>query len=135
MKGHKTCPICGENTFFVQLKYGRKAVYLSFAHATPLSEAMESVYTEEKAPKILNGEQVYERVKHLMSSCEKVKRNTIEKNVWKKRSIFFNLLYLKYLFVRHCLDVMHIKKNICDSIIRTLLNVIRLRMESKIDWI
>ena len=36
---------------------------------------------EEKVPKALNGEQVYERVKHLMSSCEKVKKNIIEKNV------------------------------------------------------
>ena len=57
-----------------------------------------------------------------MPSCEKVKQNIIEKNIWKKRSIFFNLPYWKCLFVRHCLDVMHIEKNVCDSIIETLLN-------------
>jgi len=28
---------------------------------------------EERAPKALNGEQVYERLKHLMPSCGKVK--------------------------------------------------------------
>ncbi|CAL2229527.1 unnamed protein product [Prunus armeniaca] len=36
---------------------------------------------------------------------------------WKKKSIFFDLEYWKYLPVRHVLDVMHIEKNVCDSII------------------
>ena len=42
---------------------------------------------------------------------------------WKKKSIFFNLEYWKYLHVRHNLDVMHIKKNVCESIIGTLFNI------------
>ena len=36
---------------------------------------------------------------------------------------YFLTPYWKCLFVRHCFDVMHIKKNVCDSIIRTLLNI------------
>ncbi|VVA39052.1 PREDICTED: transposon, partial [Prunus dulcis] len=31
--------------------------------------------------------------------------------------------YWKYLPVRHALDVMHIEKNVCDSIIGTLLEI------------
>ncbi|VVA38629.1 PREDICTED: transposon, partial [Prunus dulcis] len=31
--------------------------------------------------------------------------------------------YWKYLRVRHALDVMHIEKNVCDSIIGTLLEI------------
>ncbi|KAL6289134.1 hypothetical protein ACE6H2_006644 [Prunus campanulata] len=42
---------------------------------------------------------------------------------WKKKSKFFDLEYWKYLPVRHVLDVMHIEKNICDSIIGTLLEI------------
>ncbi|CAL2259577.1 unnamed protein product [Prunus armeniaca] len=42
---------------------------------------------------------------------------------WKKKSIFFDLEYWKYLPVRHVLDVMHIEKNVCDSIISTLLEI------------
>ncbi|KAL6214278.1 hypothetical protein ACLB2K_013715 [Fragaria x ananassa] len=42
---------------------------------------------------------------------------------WKKKSIFFELEYWKFLPVRHCLDVMHIEKNVCDSLLGTLLNV------------
>ncbi|CAL9011652.1 unnamed protein product [Prunus brigantina] len=42
---------------------------------------------------------------------------------WKKKSIFFDLEYWKYLPVRHALDVMHIEKNVCDSILGTLLEI------------
>ena len=41
--------------------------------------------------------------------------------MWKKRSIFFDLPYWSDLDVRHCIDVMHVEKNVCDSVIRTLL--------------
>ena len=41
---------------------------------------------------------------------------------WKKKSIFFELEYWKYLHIRHNLDVMHIEENFYESIIGTLLN-------------
>ncbi|XP_062103991.1 uncharacterized protein LOC133815129 [Humulus lupulus] len=43
---------------------------------------------------------------------------------WKKKSIFFELEYWRHLLVRHNLDIMHIEKNICDSLIGTLLNIL-----------
>ena len=36
--------------------------------------------------------------------------------------MFFELLYWRHLHVRHCIDVLHVKKNVCDSIVGTLLN-------------
>ncbi|XP_024198613.2 uncharacterized protein LOC112201923 [Rosa chinensis] len=42
---------------------------------------------------------------------------------WKKKSIFFELPYWETLLLRHNLDMMHIEKNICESIIGTLLNM------------
>ncbi|XP_075497779.1 uncharacterized protein LOC142535021 [Primulina tabacum] len=42
---------------------------------------------------------------------------------WKKKSIFFNLPYWKHLHVRHCLDVMHIEKNVFEYLINALMNV------------
>ncbi|WMV37344.1 hypothetical protein MTR67_030729 [Solanum verrucosum] len=42
---------------------------------------------------------------------------------WNKKSIFFDLPYWKTLLLRHNLDVMHIEKNICDSILGTILDV------------
>ena len=51
------------------------------------------------------------------------KSNMISTNCWKKKSIIFELEYYKYLHVHHNLDVMHIEKNVCESIIDTLLNI------------
>lgn len=44
---------------------------------------------------------------------------------WKKLSIFFDLPYWKDNLLRHNLDVMHNEKNICESILTTLLNIDR----------
>ena len=38
-----------------------------------------------------------------------------------KKNIFFQFPYWKTLILLHNLDVMHIEKNICDSIVGTLL--------------
>jgi hypothetical protein len=41
----------------------------------------------------------------------------------KKKSIFFELPYWSSLKLRHNLDVIHIEKNICKSILGTLMNI------------
>jgi hypothetical protein len=43
--------------------------------------------------------------------------------LWKKKSIFFKLLYWKDNLLRHNLDVMHIEKNVIDNILCTLLDI------------
>ena len=40
-----------------------------------------------------------------------------------KKVNFFELAYLQYNLLRHNLDVMHIEKNIVDSILGTLLDI------------
>ncbi|GJS84098.1 putative transposase-associated domain-containing protein [Tanacetum coccineum] len=46
-----------------------------------------------------------------------------EHQLWKKKSVFFELPYWEYNLLRHNLDVMHIEKNIFDNVIGTLLNL------------
>ncbi|GKA67005.1 uncharacterized protein Tco_0766813 [Tanacetum coccineum] len=41
----------------------------------------------------------------------------------KKRKLFDNNIEWECLQVRHCLDVMHIEKNVCESLIGLLLNI------------
>ena len=41
----------------------------------------------------------------------------------KGRRIFFNLPYWSALLIRHNLDVMHIEKNTCESLLGTLLEI------------
>ena len=40
-----------------------------------------------------------------------------------KKSIFFNLPYWKTNLLHHCLDVMHIKKNIYKLLLEMILNI------------
>jgi hypothetical protein len=42
---------------------------------------------------------------------------------WRKKSVFFELPYWDSLPVRHNLVVMHIEKNICESLLGTLLDI------------
>ena len=67
---------------------------------------------------------VYDWVKDIITIFWKTqKKSSSEMNIWKKRLIFFNLPYWSDLHVRHCVDVMHVEKNVCDSLIGTLLNI------------
>jgi hypothetical protein len=45
-----------------------------------------------------------------------------EGSIWKKKSVFWKLPYWPYLSVRHCLDPMHITKNVCTNTLNTLMN-------------
>ncbi|KAL0560459.1 hypothetical protein IC582_000864 [Cucumis melo] len=49
--------------------------------------------------------------------------NRSENICWNRLSSFFELPYLKDMHVRHCLDVMHIEKNVCMNILNTLLDI------------
>jgi hypothetical protein len=44
------------------------------------------------------------------------------RGVWKARSIFWDLPYWKYLHTPHSLDLMHITKNVCESLVATIIN-------------
>ena len=85
-------------------------------------------------PKPLAGNQVYDWVKDILTIFGRTqKKDASEKNIWKKMSLFFDLLYWFDLNVRHCIDVMHVKKNVCDSLMGTLLNIKGNRMTSSRD--
>ena len=72
----------------------------------------------------LIGKQVFEWVEDINTIFGKTqKKLTSEKNIWKKRSIFFDLPYWSDLDVRHCIDVMHVEKSVRDSVINMLLNI------------
>ena len=42
---------------------------------------------------------------------------------WIRKSIFFELEYWSELKMRHNIDVMHVEKNVCESVVNTLLNI------------
>ncbi|CAL9018534.1 unnamed protein product [Prunus brigantina] len=118
VKGYKACPICGDDTPSHRLKNGHKICYIGHRKWLPINHP----YRRQRAA--FNGKPEYgtppepltgEEVLHMVEDGDRV--------CWKKKSIFFDLEYWKYLPMRHALDVMHIEKNVCDSIIGTLLEI------------
>jgi len=88
-----------------------------------LKKAFNGYQEHDICPTPLSGLQIYEKVKNINVTFGKMKKKKIVTEIWKKRSIFFYLSYWCKLDVRHCIDVMHIENNMCDSLIRTLMNI------------
>ena len=55
--------------------------------------------------------------------------------VFKKKSVFWKLPYWEILRVRHCIDVMHVEKNVCESILGTLLKIKGKRKDGEGSWL
>lgn len=69
------------------------------------------------------GDEVYRLQEYLNIVFGKIKKGSIERNIWKNRSMFFDLPYWSSHNVKHYLDVMHVEKNECDSLIEILINI------------
>jgi len=130
VKGHHASPICEENTSYHQLKYGRKTCYIDhrklFKCNHPyyrLKKAFNGCQEDKTAPPPLTGDKVYNRVSNIKVNYGKTVKHSGVRNIWKKKSIFFELPYWFKIDVRHCIDVMHVEKNVCDNIIGILLNI------------
>ncbi|XP_028201789.1 uncharacterized protein LOC114385965 [Glycine soja] len=131
VKGHHACPICEKDTSYLQLKHRKKTVYTRhrrFLKAFHLYRRMKKAFNGtsefESAPIPLSGHEVFDRVKNIVTIYGKTqKKDGSHNQLWKKKSIFFYLPYWCHLDVRHCLDVMHVEKNVCDSLVGTLLNI------------
>ncbi|KAL6133303.1 hypothetical protein ACLB2K_065540 [Fragaria x ananassa] len=91
-------------------------------------ETLEEIEKDD-APTSLTGEKTFARVQGLPKASGKgnapapYKGPPENRPCWKKKSVFYDLDYWKFFPVRHNLDVMHIKKNCCDAILGTLLNI------------
>ncbi|XP_042486512.1 uncharacterized protein LOC122066739 [Macadamia integrifolia] len=142
-KGALACPCCNKDTSSRWLKYGGKHCYLGHRRFLPSDHRFRrdrrtfDGHEEHKGqPEPLSGYEVLEQLEGVQfppfgrdddgKKGRKRKRSLKQPDLplnWKKKSIFFDLPYWKDLIVHHNLDVMHIEKNVCDSIIGTLLDL------------
>ncbi|GJU58945.1 hypothetical protein Tco_1236711 [Tanacetum coccineum] len=68
--------------------------------------------------------------------------NQVNEAYWKKFNIWYRKLkYWRHNSVPHCIDFMHVEKNVCESLVETLLNVpgktkdgMNARLESRQRW-
>ncbi|XP_021750185.1 uncharacterized protein LOC110715784 isoform X2 [Chenopodium quinoa] len=130
VKGETACPVCEDGMKGQWLSASNKTVYFDHRPFLPINheyrkrkKAFNGKQEFRRRPKVLSGKEVFEKVKDIQVTFGKKNRSKLPKQGYKKYSEFWRLPYWKFLFVRHCLDVMHIEKNVCDSLINTLLNV------------
>ncbi|KAL4035831.1 hypothetical protein IC575_004538 [Cucumis melo] len=136
IKGYCACPICDKNTSAIHLKFEKKMVYLGHRKFLPLNrpfKKQKKVFNNEKelgiASQPLSEESIFEMFINNDFSNDENSSSTRKRSLgfsdscWKKKSIFFELEYWKKLHVRHCLDVMHIEKNVCMNLLGTLLDI------------
>ncbi|KAL5579288.1 hypothetical protein UlMin_011730 [Ulmus minor] len=132
-QGYRACPTCNKDT--PSMRVIGKTAYFGHRRFLPTNHHWRSNLqfdgrTERKRPPhrfsttaIL--EQLH-RVKtgipdkHPNYGGVKRKRGDDELN-WRKKSIFYELPYWADIELKHNLDVMHIEKNVCDSLLGTLL--------------
>lgn len=134
-KGALACPCCNKETTSCHLKYSFKQCYMGHRKFLPSDHpwrknksSFDNTREVRQAPQPLTGEEViaqHEKIQPVIfgKTIKKRKREEGEKHNWKKKSIFFELPYWRTVLLRHNLDVMHIEKNICESVIGTLLNI------------
>ena len=136
-KGKFACPYCNKDIEYLWLKFGCKHCYLghrcwlvpnhkwrrnkiSFDNKVETREAPAPL----TSPQVLEQYATFEQVMFGKTSKKRKQRDEDTRwHNWRKQSIFFDLPYWKHLLVRHNLDVMHIEKNICDSVLGTLLDI------------
>ncbi|XP_074377016.1 uncharacterized protein LOC141718533 [Apium graveolens] len=131
-KGKLACPICKYETSSKYLKHSKKVCYMNHQKYLDPNHKWRSdkrrfngdVETGE-TPIMLSGREIEVLLDGYVNTFGKGSKRKVscETNPWNKRSIFFDLPYWRDNLIRHNLDVMHIEKNICDSVLGTLLNM------------
>nr|AAX96657.1 transposon protein, putative, CACTA, En/Spm sub-class [Oryza sativa Japonica Group] len=150
VKGKWACSECMEETRSKWLKHSHKTVYMGHRRFLPRYHPYRNMRKNFNGhrdtagpPAELTGTEVHNLVmgitnefgkkrkvgkrKEKSTSKEKTeehveKQKTKERSMWKKKSIFWRLPYWKDLEVRHCIDLMHVEKNVCESLMGLLLN-------------
>lgn len=141
-KGKYACPHCNLDTWSEYLYESHKYCYLGHRRWLELSHrfrrdkaSFDGKTKMRAAPLSLSGTELFEQccdidVTFGKKPEEETRRNRIVRkhdgtivHGWKKESIFFTLPYWEHLLLHYNLDVMHIEKNVCESVVGTLLHM------------
>lgn len=139
-KGKKACPVCADGTDSERLPNGHKECYrghrrwLDKDHPFRfMTRSFNGKPDHRSPPKPMDGKACLRALRGLhfrVGKAVKLNRNgkrppkAKEVCPFKAKSAFFDLPYWKDLLLRHNLDVMHIEKNVTDTIIGSLLGIV-----------
>ncbi|KAL5544976.1 hypothetical protein UlMin_008760 [Ulmus minor] len=132
-QGYRACPTCNEDT--PSMRVIGKTAYFGHRRFLPTNHHWRSNLqfdgrTERKRPpRRFSTTDILEQLRRVKTGIPgkhpnyggvKRKRGDDKLN-WRKKSIFYELPYWATIELKHNLDVMHIEKNVCDSLLGTLL--------------
>jgi hypothetical protein len=152
-QGYLACPTCSADTPSQHVRgkiaYVGHRKFLPTNHAWRKSKLFDGKIEKKPIPKKKTNAEILRELdnlpshlpgKHPLFGGKKRKRDSKVELNWSKRSIFYELEYWSSLQMKHNLDVMHIEKNVCESLLNTLLmhkekskDTIKARMVLK-DW-
>ncbi|GJU09035.1 hypothetical protein Tco_1125465 [Tanacetum coccineum] len=144
--GFKGCVLCGKYTHCVRLSASSKQSYAGHKRYLPYNhpfrrqkKAFNGQQEFQLAPNPLTGEQIYNEIRKQKRKTteEEGSSNQVNEAYWKKFNIWYRKLrYWRHNSVPHCIDFMHVEKNVCESLVGTLLNVpekTKDRMNARLD--
>jgi hypothetical protein len=132
-QGYKACPTCNVDTPSIAVT--SKIAFVGHRRFLPKKHKWREdlLFNGKKEtrdpPRRLSNAQISFQLKSLPDRVPgkhpnhggvKRKRDASELN-WTKQSIFFELEYWSSILLKHNLDVMHVEKNVCESLLGTLL--------------
>ena len=130
VKGYNACPTCMNDTSSHYLTHSRKMCYMGHRRFLPISNQWRKdtkIFDgriDNKEPIIpKSGDDVLHDVDCFINGNRRKRKYLRERNGWKKKSVFFELPYWSKLKLRHNIDIMHVVKNVTESIIATLFNI------------
>ncbi|KAL5570413.1 hypothetical protein UlMin_026988 [Ulmus minor] len=132
-QGYRACPTCNEDTPSMRViektAYFGHRRFLATNHHWRSNLQFDGCTERKRPPRRFSTTDILEQLhrvktgipgKHPNYGGVKRKRGDDELN-WRKKSIFYELPYWATIELKHNLDVMHIEKNVCDSLLGTLL--------------
>nr|GEX41660.1 hypothetical protein [Tanacetum cinerariifolium] len=131
-QGYLACPTCNKDTSSAKVRgkivYVGHRKFLRIRHTMRMKRTFNGKIDMTPIPKTLTNADIMNQLRVLprrvprkhSSNKQKPRDRNVEFN-WNKRSIFYNLDYWPTLQLKHNLDVMHIEKNVLESLLGTLL--------------
>ncbi|XP_060969611.1 uncharacterized protein LOC133036865 [Cannabis sativa] len=133
-QGYKACPTCNEDTTSTRVigktSYVGHRKFLPSNHAMRRDTRFDGKVERRPPPRRFTCEEILSQVNTLEPQIPRhhenfggVKRRRVAETCnWRKKSIFYELEYWSTNILRHNLDVMHVEKNVCDSLLGTILD-------------
>ncbi|KAI5323709.1 hypothetical protein L3X38_032781 [Prunus dulcis] len=130
-KGYMACPVCKEDV--TSGWHGGKVCYLGHRRWLPWDHEWREKYKEFNGnterrlrPREWSGDEILERLNRLdfapFGKTVSRTRPSTHMN-WTPKPMFFELPYWLKLKPRHNLDVMHVEKNVFDTLVGTILDI------------